>query len=74
MNATADILPHTLADFEEVMLSAFEFAAWKAGIACDDHVANQIVRGTTGMAIKVLSLYPPEELAKTVKDLAKEIK
>ena len=73
MNATTDILPHTQSDFEELMLAALELAAWKGDVVFDEATANKIVRGTTQMMLKTLSLMEPDDLVETVKRLGGEI-
>ena len=68
------ILPQSFKKLEDTIQSDVGFKAWQEMIEAEKVMREDFIALTIRETIRVLSLYPPEELAKTVKDLAKEIK
>ena len=68
------ILPQSFKNLEDTIQSDVGFKAWQEMIEAEKIMREDFIALTIRETIRVLSLYPPEELAKTVKDLAKEIK
>ena len=68
------ILPQSFKKLEDTIQSDVGFKAWQEMIEAEKIMREDFIALTIRETIRVLSLYPPEELAKTVKDLAKEIK
>jgi hypothetical protein len=68
------ILPHSPADFENVIQEGVGFEAWVQHMEIEKLAKEKLIKLAVELTLKTLALYSDADLIKTVKELAKEIK